>query len=148
MSEHKSTFSDQSIIATAVELARCSAHHRIIVAGDQAPHHMFELHRQGFDRAVTTAHCGLPHGQYDVALVAWRMHSIKALETTLDWLAHYLAPTGVLVVWVNVSEGAKERELRTMLARLGFRIEAGTRVGGCVAVSAYRLDINQAAIAA
>jgi hypothetical protein len=148
MNEHKPTFSDKCIIATVVELARCSAHHRIIVAGDQAPQHMFELHRQGLDRAVTTAHCGLPRGQYDVALVAWRTQSIKALETTLDWLTHYLAQTGVLVVWVDVNEVAKEQQLRTMLARLSFRIEAGTRVGGCVAVSAYRLDINRAAIAA
>lgn len=148
MDARKPALSDQRIIAAAVELARCSSHHRIVVAGDQAPQHMFELHRQGFDRAVTTAHCGLPREQYDAALVAWRTHSIRALETTLDWLTHYLAPTGVLVVWIDVREGAKERQLRSMLARLGFRIEAGTRIGECAALSAYRLDINQAAIAA
>ena len=54
---------------------------------------MFELHRRGYIRVATTANCGLPAGQYDVALVDWRQRSIKALETTLDWLVDFLSPT-------------------------------------------------------
>jgi hypothetical protein len=52
-----------------IDLAHCSRLHRIIVAGSNSPQTVFELHRRGYDRVATTATCGLPHGQYDVALI-------------------------------------------------------------------------------
>ena len=82
--------SGEQTIATMIELARCNKLHRIIVAGSMTPEHMFTLHRRGYARVATSATAGLPRGQYDVALVDWQ-HSIKALETTLDWLVHFLA---------------------------------------------------------
>ena len=109
---------------------------------------MFELHRRGYNRVVTTANCGLPRGQYDVALVEWQSHSIKALETTLDWLVHFLAPTGVLVIWADVSEGARPAKTRIHSRKLGFRLEAGTRCEDGIAIAARRLDVNQQAVAA
>ncbi len=148
MDTHKQPISGERIIATMTELAHCTNRHRIVVAGDQAPYHMFELHRRGYHRAVTTANCGLPRGQYDVALVEWQSHSIKALEATLDWLVHFLAPTGVVVIWADVSEGASQRKLESILRKLGFRLEAGTRCEGGIAVAARRLDVNQQALAA
>ena len=148
MDTHKTAISGERIIATMTELARCSSLHRIVVAGDQAPQHMFELHRRGYNRVATTANCGLPRGQYDVAFVEWQLHSIKALETTLDWLVHFLAPAGVLVIWIAVSESTSQRKLRSMLTKLGFRLEAGTDCEGGLAIAARRLDVNQHAIAA
>ena len=84
------TPSSERIIEPMIGLARCSKRHRIIVAGSRRSELMFELHRRGYSRVATTTTCGLPDGQYDVALVDWRQHSINALETTLDWLVHFL----------------------------------------------------------
>ena len=83
MDKPKPAASCERIIETMIELARCSKLHRIIVAGSRGPHQMFELHRRGYNRVATTATCGLPRGQYDVAFIEWQLHSIKALETTL-----------------------------------------------------------------
>jgi hypothetical protein len=148
MNEPNPTASGERIIETMIELARCSKLHRIVVAGSKSPHQMFQLHRRGYNRVATTASCGLPRGQYDVAFVDWHLHSIKALETTLDWLVHFLAPTSVLVIWIDSRECTGHRKLGSILERQGFRVEAGTRCEQGFAVSARRLDTNQQAIAA
>jgi hypothetical protein len=134
-------------VETMIELARCSELDRIILAGSRSPHRMFELHRRGFIRVATTASCGLPQGQYDVALVEWQLPSIKALATTLDWLVHFLGPAGVLVIALDPRECQDRGKLRSMLAKLGFRVEAGTRCGHGTAISARRLDVAQQAVA-
>jgi hypothetical protein len=130
------------------QLARCSKLDRIILAGSCAPQRMFELHRRGFVRVATTACCGLPRGQYDVALVEWHLPSIKALRATLDWLVHFLGPAGVLVIAFDRSECPDRAKLRPILARLGFRVEAGSRCEHGIAISARRLDVIQQAVAA
>ena len=79
MIQSRLTPSSERIIEPMLGLARCSKHHRIIVAGSQRSELMFELHRRGYVRVATTTTCGLPDGQYDVALVDWRRHSINAL---------------------------------------------------------------------
>ncbi len=58
-------------------------------------------------------------------MVAWRDHSIKALETTLDWLVHLLNATGVVAIWVGPPEQGAQQRLKLVLERLGFRIEFG-----------------------
>jgi hypothetical protein len=136
----------EPIIETMIGLARCSRLHRIIVAGWKGPDQMFELHRRGYSRVATTTTCGLPRGQYDVAFVDWQQNSIKTLETTLNWLVHFLASTSVLVIWIESTEHSDG--LGSMFERLGFRIEAGTRCERGVAISARRLDANAQAIAA
>jgi hypothetical protein len=129
------------IIEPMLALARCSKQQRIIVAGSKSAELMFELHRRGLVRVATTSTCGLPAGQYDVALVDWRQRSIKALETTLDWLVDFLSPAGVVVVWVDPQEPAGNRKLRRALEAHGLIVEAGTiREHGC-AVSAQRRDM-------
>jgi hypothetical protein len=148
MSQHNPTAAGDRIIETMIELAQCSRRHRIIVAGANGPQNMFHLHRRGYNRVATTATCGLPLGQYGVALVEWRLLSIKALEATLDWLVHFLAPTGVLTIWVDSRQCPDRHKLASMLDRLGFRIEAGTRCEHGFAVSACRPDASQQAIAA
>ena len=115
MHSFKPTPVREHITESLVELARCSKLHRIIVAGSNGPELMFALHRRGYIRVATTAACGLPQGQYDVALVDWQGRSIKALETTLVWLVHFLAPSAVLVIWIDSPEHAANRKLDSML---------------------------------
>jgi hypothetical protein len=148
MSQSRLTPAGERIIEPMLALARCSKLQRIIVAGSKSGELMFELHRRGHVRVATTANCGLPAGQYDVALVDWRQRSIKALETTLDWLVDFLSPTGVLVVWVDPQERAGNRKLRSVLQRHGLIIEAGTIREHGSAVSARRCDMNPFAKAA
>ena len=127
------------IIEPMIELACCSKLDRIIVAGANSAALMFELHRHGYVRVATTTNCGLPAGQYDVALVDWRGRSIKALDTTLDWLVDFLSPAGE-VVWTDPQEPAGNRKLRSLLEKHRLVVEAGTvRDHGC-AVSAQRSD--------
>jgi hypothetical protein len=135
-------------IETMVQLARCSKLDRIILAGSRSPQRMFELHRNGFARVATTACRGLPRGQYDVALVEWQLRSIKALAATLDWLVHFLGAEGVLVIALDTRECPDHGKVGSMLARLGFRVEAGTRCDHRIAISARRLDVAQQAVAA
>jgi hypothetical protein len=144
----KPTASGERIIETMIELARCSKLHRIIVAGPMGPYHMFELHCRGYDRVATTTTCGLPRGQFDVALVDWRLQSIKALETTLDWLVHFLDRSAVLVIRFDSQDRAGNRQLGSVLERLGFRIEVGTRCEHGLAISARRRDADRVAAAA
>jgi hypothetical protein len=142
MVQSRLTAAGERIIEPMIELARCSKLDRIIVAGAKSAALMFELHRRGYARVVTTANCGLPAGQHDVALVDWRQRSIKALDTTLDWLVDFLSPAGVLVVWVDPQESAGNRKLRSMLERHGLVVEAGTVREHGSAVSAQRTEMK------
>ena len=137
-----------SIVEPLIELARCSKLHRFIVAGSHSAELMVGLHRSGFTHVATTATCGLPQGQYDAGLVDWRGHSIKSLETMLDWLVHFLAPSAVLVLSLDTSDRTASRKLSSMLERLGFRAEVTTRCSNGFAVAARRRDAAQIAIAA
>ena len=134
------------ITGTMIGLAQCSAGQRIILAGSNEPDRSFELHSLGFSRVVTTATCKLSRRQYDVAFVEWRQHSIKALETTLDWLVHFLSPMGVLVIWIDVAP--ERRKLRSAIEKLGFHVESGTRCENGFAVSARRVNVLQQRMAA
>jgi hypothetical protein len=140
----KST-SGELIIDTLIEVARCSKQQQIILAGSKAPEHMVELHRRGYGRVATTATSGLPRGQYDTALVDGHLLSIKALESTLDWLVYFLAPKGVLAICVQC-KGMEARKLGTILEKLGFRVEVGTRCEDALAISARRLEPKQRGI--
>jgi hypothetical protein len=142
MIQTRLTPAGERIIEPMLALARCSKLQRIIVAGSCSAELMFELHRRRYIRVATTVNCGLPAGQYDVALVDWRQRSIKALETTLDWLVDFLSPTGVLVVWVEPQERAGNRKLRSVLDRHGLLVEAGTIREYGSAISAQRRDAN------
>jgi hypothetical protein len=137
--------SDERIVGAMIQLARAAKSHRMIVAGSNSAEVFLELHRRGYPRVTTTKTCGVPCGQYDVALVAWKEHSIKGLETTLARLVHFLTAAGVLVVWVGPLERMPNRALRLTLERLGFRVEAGTTCEHGVAIAARRLESGPAA---
>ena len=117
----------------------------MIVAGPHSSEVLLELQRRGQLRVTTTKLCDVPCGQFDVALVAWRERSIKALEMTLDELVPFLSSTGVLAVWVGARDRIPIQILRLALDRSGFRIEAGTRCENGVAISARRLASNSIA---
>jgi hypothetical protein len=142
MIQSRLTSAGERIIEPMIVLARCSKLQRIIVAGSNSAELMFELHRRGYVRVATTANCGLPAGQYDVALIDWRQRSIKALDTTLDWLVDFLSTAGVLVVWVDPQEPAANRNLRSALERHGLAVEAGTLRKYGSAISARPCEIS------
>src|SRR5258708_8869068 len=95
------TGAGQRIVEPIIALAHCSKLARIIVTGANSAEAVIDLHRLGYARAATTLNCGLPAGQYDVVLLDGRQRSIKAIETTLDWLADFLSLTGVLILWLD-----------------------------------------------
>jgi len=128
------------VVEPMITLARCTPLHRIVVAGAKSIELVFELQRRGFARTAATTNCGRPGRQYDVALVDWRRRTFRELEKTLAWLRDFLAPTGVLVVWVDPQKPAAMQGLRTVLMRRGFVVEAGTIRDDGYAVSARRSE--------
>jgi hypothetical protein len=128
------------VVEPMIALARCTPLHRIVVTGAKSVELVFELQRRGFARAAATANCGRPGRRYDVALVDWRQRTFRELERTLAWLRGFLAPTGVLVVWVDPQKPAAMQGLRTALMRRGFVVEAGTMREDRYAVSARRSE--------
>jgi len=148
MTQSRSELASGEIVDSMLELARCSKRHRILVSGSHSPQLMKGLHRRGYYRVDTTASCGLPHGQYHVALVNWHGHSVKALAATLQWLVHFLASSAVLVVWVDGREAACNRLLQSMLERFGFQVEVGTRRADGIGILACRRDCAATAMAA
>jgi hypothetical protein len=144
----KLTFASERIIETMIGLSRCSRSHRILLSGPDGLDRMFDLNRRGFNRVATTATCGLPRGQYDVALVEWRQHSIRALETTLNWLVHFLAPKSALVIWIDSDAVTDKLRLESTIERLGFDVDAITRSAHGLAMSARRVDVDHHVMAA
>jgi hypothetical protein len=140
MTRSNSIPSDSRIVDTMIQLARAAKLHRMIVAGSNSPEVFLELHRRGHLRATTAKLCDVPCGQFDVALVAWREPSTKALETTLAHLVPFLSGAGVLVVWAGPHECMPNHTLRLAVEKLAFRIESATCCENGVAVCARRLQ--------
>jgi hypothetical protein len=114
--------SAERFVDALIQLTFATKLHRMIVAGPKCVETLLELHRRGYLRATTAALCDVPCGQFDVALLAWREHSVEAFETTLNGLAHFLNAAGSLVVCVTARD--RIQLLGSVLKRLGFRIEA------------------------
>jgi hypothetical protein len=148
MTKIASVVSGERIADPLIELARCARRDRIVIAGAKGRGLMFELNRNGYHRVATTANCGLPDGQFDAALVDWHEHSIKALASTLDWLVHFLTPSGTLAVRIDSREPGASRNLALLLEGLHFHIEAGTRRKHDIVVAARRRDRAGTALAA
>jgi hypothetical protein len=148
MNQSPSSAASERIVEMMVELARCSKLHRIIVAGSKSLSHMFELRSRGYNRVVTAMCYSLRRNDYDVGFLDWRLQQIKEIGAKLSWLVPLLAPTSVLVVRLDASERAEHRKLGSILAKLGFRVEAGTLCEHGIVIAARRQDANQQAIAA
>ena len=114
------------IIDPMIALSGCSTRQRIVVAGSKSMELMLELHRRGYLLAAAAGNCGRPTAQYDVALVDWRRRTLHALETTMDWLANFLNPCAVLVVWVDAQQPAANESLRALVAKRGFVVVRDT----------------------
>ena len=142
MSPIRITAAGERIVEPIIALAHCSKLARIMVTGANSAEAVIDLHRLGYARATTTSNCGLPAGQYDVVLLDGRQRSIKAIETTLDWVEDFLSLTGVLIVWLDPLQPATGRPLRTVLESRGFRIEAGTVHERGSAVAARRGELK------
>ena len=142
MTESVSTLASDRVIEPMIALARCTPLHRILVAGARSIELVFELQRRGFARVAATANCGRADRQYDAALVDWRRRTFRELETSLDWLAGFLKPAGVLVIWTDSQKPAAMDQLRAALQRRGFEVEAGTVRDDGHAVSARRREAN------
>jgi hypothetical protein len=142
MTLSRATPAGDRIIEPMIALAGCSKQHRIVVAGSKGVELMLELQRRGYARAASTANCGHPARQYDVALVDWRRRTLRTLEVALDWLVELLSPAGVLVVWVDPQNATANEALRQSLERRGFVIEGGTVHDCGCAVSARRREMN------
>jgi hypothetical protein len=114
------------IIDPMIALAGCSTGQRILVVGSKSMELTFELYRRGYLLAAAAGNCGRPTGQYDVALVDWRRRTLHGLETAMDWMANFLNPSAVLVVWVDAQKPAANESLRALVAERGFVIVRGT----------------------
>jgi hypothetical protein len=135
-------------VEAMIQFGHCSKRQRIIVSGQTGSQLMFELHRRGYHRVATTATSGLPQGQYDAALVDWGDQSLKSLETTLNWLVHFLDEPAVLVIRLVSRGRGTNRKLQSILEELGFRVEAGGRDDQALVVSARRRDAGGLRVAA
>jgi hypothetical protein len=132
----------ERIVDAMTQLACATRSHRMILAGPNSPEIFLELHRRGYLRVTTLNLCDIPCGQFDVALVTSREHSITTLEAALDKVVHFLSTAGMLVVWIGPHDRMPNRTLTRALNRVGFRIESGTCCENGVAVSARRLKLN------
>jgi hypothetical protein len=114
------------LVDPMIALAGCSTRQRIVVAGSKSVELMLELHRRGCLLAAA-GNCGHANGQYDVAHVDWRRRTLRALETTMDWLMNFLGPRAVLVVWVDAQKPAANESLRDSVAKRGPAKHPNTR---------------------
>jgi hypothetical protein len=130
------------ILEPMIALAQCSKVQRIIVAGEKSIELVFELERCGYAHVASTANCGRPAEQYQVALIDWRGRTFRSLERTLDWLVDFLRPDAVLVVGTDCQKAQARVSVYTALEGRGFSIEAATvRADGSL-VSARRRELS------
>jgi hypothetical protein len=57
------------IVDPMMAIANCSTRQHIVVVGAKSVELMMALHRRGYLLAAAAGNCGLPAGQYEVALV-------------------------------------------------------------------------------
>ncbi|MDI3562039.1 hypothetical protein [Bradyrhizobium sp. Arg816] len=106
-------------------IANCSTRQRIVVVGAKSMELMMELHRRGYLLAAAAGNCGLPAGQYEVALVDWRRRTLHTLDATVDWLDDFLSPRAVLVIWLDAQKAAAKEALRAAVTKRGFVVLQG-----------------------
>ncbi len=137
----------QQIIDTVIDLTQLSVAHRAIVVGGNAPELCVALQRRGFLRVVTPATCPVARGQHPIGIVAGR-HSLRALETLIADISHYLDTTSAVAVLIDTTERGCGQKVRSRLEQLGFRIDAGVRCQQGLVLSARRQDTAHMVVAA
>jgi hypothetical protein len=142
MAEPRTASADQRIVDTMVQLTRAAPSHRVIAAGPDAFNLYLDLLQRGFRVATTTGRT--PCGQYDIALVAGE-YSIQALEAQLTRLIPFLNTRAIVALQIDADENRLGGRVQSLLERLGFRIEAGTRCDRGFVLSAQRRACNHVA---
>jgi hypothetical protein len=147
MAEPRPISPDQQVVDAMLQLTRASASQRLIAAGSDAFDLYLDLLQRGFSRVATTATCRIPCGQHDVALIAGN-HSIQALEALLARLIPFLNTSAVVALRIDANENRLGGKVQSLLERLGFRVEAGTRCERGFVLSARRRACSHFAKAA
>lgn len=142
-----STSNPEQVVDTMIDLTRLSNLHRAIVAGRDSLELYLALRRRGFVRVTTTATCRIPKRQHAVGLITGQ-HSLSAIEAALAKISPFLSPSAAVAVLIDSHESGFCLKIRTLLERMGFRIEAGVRCQQGLVLSAYRQGFNQMEIAA
>jgi hypothetical protein len=130
------------IVDPMLALAGCSTRQRILLAGSKSMELMMELQRRGYLLTAAPGNCGRPAAQYEVALVDWRRRTLHELEKTMDWIADFLHPSAVLVVWVDAQKPAANESLRALVAKRGFVVVRDTvHECGCALLARRSQDL-------
>lgn len=137
----------EQVVDTMIDLTRLSNLQRAIVAGHDGLELYLALRRRGFVRVATTATCRIPRHQHAVGLITGHT-SLAAIEAALSQIAPFLSPSAAVAVLIDSHESGLSLKIRSLLERMGFRIEAGVRCQQGLVLSAYRQGFNQMEIAA
>ena len=125
-----------------IAFAHLGKQQRILIAGERSIELTFELERWGYAHVASTANCGRPAEQYEVALIDWRRRTFRSLETTLDWLVDFLRLDGVVVVWSDRQKAQARANINAALKKRGFVIEETIVEADGYAVSARRRELT------
>ena len=139
--------SSEQLVTTLLALTRFADSQRAIVAGSRSVEVHLELLRRGVHRSATIASCRIACGQYDVAFVVGRQPS-HSFELLMLRVLPYLKTRAVLAVWIDAEPHGRASSVQTLLQRVGFRIEAGSRCGNGFVLAARRLEWSPMANAA
>jgi len=137
----------ERIVDTMIELTRAAPCHRVIVAGSDAFNVYLSLHQRGFSRVATTATCRFPCSQHDIALIAGE-HSVQALEALLIRILPFLKTSAAVAMWIGPGDRLDGGKLQSLLERMGFRVEVGSRCESGFVLSARRRECGHLANAA
>jgi hypothetical protein len=132
----------EQVIDTMIGLTRLSNLHRTIVAGSDSLDLYLALRRRGFIRVATTATCRIPKGQHAVGLITGQ-NSLRTIEAALAEISQFLSASAAIAVLIDSRESSFCLKIRTKLAQMGFRIEAGVRCQQGLVLSAYRQGFGQ-----
>jgi hypothetical protein len=134
--------SREQVVDIMVELTGLSNLHRAIVAGSDSMELCLALRRRGFIRVATTATCRMPRAQHAVGLIAGQ-NSPAAIEAALAEVSPFLGPGAAMAILIDSRETGLGLRIRTRLAQMGFRIEAGVRCQQGLVLSAHRQGFGQ-----
>jgi hypothetical protein len=132
----------EQVADTMIGLTRLTNSHRVIVAGSECLELYLCLRRRGLVHVTTTAACRIPRRQHAVGLIAGQ-GSLPAIETALAQLSRFLSASAAIAVLIDCRESGFSLKVRTILQRMGFRIEAGVRCQQGLVLSAYRQGFGE-----
>ena len=85
--------------------------------------------------------------QHDIALIAGE-HSVQALEALLIRILPFLKTSAAVAMWIGPGDRLDGGKLQSLLERMGFRVEVGSRCESGFVLSARRRECGHLANAA